>query len=297
MRLKTYVLWLFVALYASPAYGYSHIVRPGETLAEIASRVYGDAKKEALIADANALDVAGGSAIVAGMRLEIPAPLHHRVMVGETWASLALAWLGKSERADVLARVNGAVSWVSPEANLEIEIPAIVAHFASEGDSSTSIATRYWGDGNRGWELNAFNGRSEAPMHRGDIILVPLPSLTLTPAGLSEALAALGLAQSEVSTAGLSAQRRVDAELPMLLSDLHAGRYVQVVARGNRLLGLGVLTQAKLSAIYLALLEAYVALDALDEAKGACQSLRAADKALALDPLATSPKIRAACPK
>jgi hypothetical protein len=290
------LLLLFVLL-SSPAYAFSHVVRPGETLAEIARRVYGDARKESLLAGANALDVGGGSAIVPGMRLEIPAPLHHRVSLGETWTSLALAWLGNGSRADVLARSNSAVPWIQPEANLEIEIPAVIAHFVSEGDTSTSLAARYWGNGNRGWELNSFNGRSEAPMHRGEIILVPMPGLSLTQAGMSEALAALNLAQSEVSVSGLLAQRRADAELPAVVDDARAGRYVEVVAHANRILGSGDLTRERLTTLYLALLEAYVALDARAEATATCASLRANDKDVRFDPATTSPKIRAACPK
>jgi hypothetical protein len=298
-EMRPWVVWvgLLVFAIARPSYAYSHVVRPGETLADIATRVYGDARKESLLAGANAHDVNGGSAIVAGMRIEIPAPLHHRVTVGETWTSLALAWLGSGARADVLARANGALPWIQPEVNLQIEIPATLAHFASEGDTSTSIAARYWGDGNRGWELNAFNGRSEAPMHRGDIILVFLPGLALTQAGMSEALAALSLSRSEVSLGGLSAQRHADAELPALSADLHAGRYVEVVARANRLLGAGELTRSRLSVLYLALLEAYVALDAMTEAKSTCEALRSSDKNVTFDATTTSPKIRAACPK
>jgi len=282
---------------SSSASAFSHVVRPGETLAEIASRVYGDSKKESLLAGANALDVGGGSAIVPGMRLEVPAPLHHKVAVGETWTSLALAWLGNGSRADLLARANHAVPWIAPEANLEIEIPALVAHFVSEGDTSTSLAARYWGDGNRGWELNSFNGRSEAPMHRGEIILVPLPGLTLTQAGMSEALAALNLAHSEVSVGGLLAQRRADVEIPALLTALRTGRYVEVVAGANRILGAGELPHPKLAVLYRALLEAYVALGASTEAAAACTALLANDKDARLDPTTTSPKIRAACAK
>jgi LysM domain len=294
----TRVLLLLLPLTLStPAHAFSHVVRPGETLAEIARRVYGDPAKESLLAGANALDVGGGSAIVPGMRIEIPAPLHHRVTVGETWTSLALGWLGSGSRVDILARANKAVPWIQPEPNLEIEIPAVVAHFVSEGDTSTSLAARYWGNGNRGWELNSFNGRSEAPMHRGEIILVPLPGLSLTQAGMSEALAALNLAQSEVSVAGLAAQRHADAELPALVEDLRAGRYVEVVARANRVLGSAELTRQRLTALYLALLEAYVALDAPKEASAICAALRANDKEVRLDPTTTSPKIRAACPK
>jgi LysM repeat protein len=288
---------LLLAVSARPADAFPHVVRPGETLAAIAARMYGDAKRESLLAGANALDVGGGSAIVAGMRLEIPAPMHHKVAAGETWASLALAWLGGTGRADVLARANHAVPWVPPETGQEVEIPAVVAHIVSDGDSSTTLAARYWGDGNRGWELNAFNGRAEAPMHRGEIFLVPLADLALTEAGLAEARTSLGLVHSEVDVEGLATQRRADAELPTLMADVRGGRYVETVARANRVLGSGQLTRPQLAILYRALLEAYVALDASPEATQACASLRANAVRVDLDPMTTSPKIRAACPK
>lgn len=298
MKKRTAVLLLLLALTSSSrSQAFSHVVRPGETLAEIAARVYGEARKETLLAGANALDVGGGSAIVAGMRLEIPAPLHHKVALGETWESLAQIWLGGGSRSDLLARTNDAVPWVQPESGLEIEIPAVVAHIVSEGDSSTSLASRYWGDGNRGWELNSFNARREVPMHRGEIILVPLPQLRLTDAGMAEAREALYLVRGEVAIAGLNAQRRADAELPVVVSDVRAGRYVEAVARGNRLLGSAELTRSKLLTLHRALLEAYVALDAPVEAREACASLRANDRAYLLDPKTTSPKILAACPR
>ncbi len=288
---------LLTTLLAASAAAFPHVVRPGETLAEIATRMYGDAKKESLLAGANALDVGGGSAIVPGMRLEIPAPLHHKVVAGETWASLALQWLGGAGRADVLARANHAVSWVPPETGLEIEIPAVVAHIVSSGDSSTTLAARYWGDGNRGWELNAFNGRAETPMRRGEIILEPLTDLVLTGAGIAEARASTGLARSEADVGGLETQRRATVELPTLNADVREGRYVEAVARANRILGSGQLTRPQLGLVYRALVEAYVALDALLEASQACASLRANAKNVDLNPTTTSPKIRAACEK
>src|SRR5580704_7025593 len=81
------------------ARAFQHIVKPGETLAQVAERIYGDAKRETVLVGANALDSQGGTIIAAGMRLEVPAPGHHTVMQGETWAELALSWLGTSDMA------------------------------------------------------------------------------------------------------------------------------------------------------------------------------------------------------
>ena len=289
----------FALVLGWPAWGraFPHVVRPGETLAQIAARVYGDPRLETVLVGANALDSQGGSAIVPGMRLEIPAPQHHQVTAGESWADLALTWLGDDKRADVLARANHAVAWVPPVEGLEIEIPAVVSHIASDGETSTSIAGRYLGDPNRGWELNAYNGRKEAPLRRGEVLLVPLTSLSLTEAGKADALQAAERAHTEGKSAALALQRKADEELPKLVGEVKSGRYVPAVARAHLLLGRGGLTRPQLAVLYRALIEAYVALDAPDEAATACASWKLNEAQATLDPRTTSPKIRAACSK
>jgi hypothetical protein len=285
---------LVALAWPTPSAAFVHIVRPGETLSQIASRVYGDARRESVLAGANALDVQG-SAIVPGMHLEVPAPAHHIAHPGDTWQNLALAWLGDARRADVLARLNHGVSWVEPPVGMAIEIPAVVAHIAADGDSSASLAARYWGDANRGWELNAFNSRHESPLRRGEVVLVWLPDLTLTDAGKAEATAATERAATEGDTTRLDIQRRADAELPALADDVRQGRYVEAVARGNRIVASGPLTRPQLAGVDRLLLEAYVALGADSLAADACAEWRRNDAAGRLDPDVTSPKVRAAC--
>jgi hypothetical protein len=297
-RCVTFVSVVACALLATPsALAFPYLVKPGETLAQIAARMYGDPKLETVLAGANALDSQGGSVIVAGMHMEIPAPGHHRVAAGEGWADLALVYLGDTKRADVLARANHTVPWMPPAQDLEIEIPAVIAHIASAGETSTLLAGRYLGDPNRGWELNSYNARREAPLGRGEILLVPVLDLPLSEAGKSEARHALERAVSEGETAGLVAQRRAEAELPALAADLRATRYLEAVARGNALLGRGELTRPVLGAIHRALLEAYVALEATGLATVACTAWLANDPEASLDPRWVSPKIRAVCPK
>ena len=296
--MKKLVLVLAVAFvlgHPSPSAAFSHIVKPGETLSQIAARVYGDARKESILAGANALDAQGGSAIVPGMRIEIPAPGHHTIIAGDTWSTLALAWFGDARRSDVLARLNHAVPWVDPPLGLAVEIPPVIAHIAAEGDTSGKVAARYWGDANRGWELNAFNGRREQPLQRGEVILVWLSDLELSDAGKGEALLATERAGTETETARLDVQRRADAELPRLVDDVRAGLYVAVVARANRIIASGPLTRPELAIAYRALLEAYVALDADVLATAACASWRANEAHPRLDPQLASPKVRAAC--
>jgi LysM repeat protein len=286
----------FVLLWGGDARAFSHVVKPGETLAQIADRVYGDAKLEFVLVGANALDVQGGTIIAAGMRLEIPAPSHHAVVHGETWADLALFWLGTSDvaRSELLAHANKGVPWVPPTEGQEIEVPPVVTFIAGDGETINSVAARFWGDPNRGWELNTYNRREGIPVRRGEIVLVPMPSLKLTAAGKAEARAA---AEREGATGGLALeqQRRADADLPQLLADVRYGRYAEALARGNRILGGGALTRPQLAVIHRALLEAYVAIDARAAATAACVAWHANDPGATLDPVRVSPKIIAAC--
>ncbi len=179
------------------AHAFTHLVLPGETLAQIASRVYGDPKLEYVLAGANALDVTGGSAIVPGMRLEIPAPAYHHVMQNETWYELALAWLGDTKRADALANANKAQSWVPPEEGREIVVPAVVAVIANDNDNDMTIASKYLGDVNKAWVVDAYNFRKTGPFRRGEVVLIALPDLTLTVRGKAEARDALDRERTE----------------------------------------------------------------------------------------------------
>jgi hypothetical protein len=285
---------------ASPAHAYMHMVTQGETLAQIALRVYGNPKFETVIAGANSLDAKGGAVIVPGMRIEILAPGHHRAEPGETWAQLALRFLGSDKRAETLARANQGVSWVPPVEGQEIEIPAVLSYIAGEGDSMAAISLRYLGDVNKGWVLDAYNFRKGSDaLKAGEVVLIPLPDLQLTQAGKDEARRAGQTGEGAGSSH--DAQKRAEAELPALLSDLRGGRYIDAVSHGNRLLGSGDLTKVQLAAVHRVLLEAYVALDAPGAARGACDAFRAnadpksPEVARLADPRLTSPKVRAVC--
>ena len=295
-RLLTTVVVVLTVATCTDARAFAHVVKPGETLAQIAERIYGDSKREVVLVGANALDVQGGTVIVPGMRLEVPAPGHHTVMQGETWAELSFSWLGMNDvvRTELLAGANKGVPWVPPVEGQEIEMPAIVTYIAGDSETINAIAARFWGDPNRGWQLNRYNKREGVAVKRGEVVLVPLPGLKLTEAGRSEARAA---AERDGASGGmaLEQQRKADAELPQLLADVRYGRYAEAIARGNRLLGGGALTHPQLAIAHRALLEAYVAIDARASAAAACAAWRSNEPSAVLDPMRVSPKIRAAC--
>ena len=287
------------ALSSTDAQAFTHVVSSGESLAQIALRVYGTPRFETAIVGANALDVRGGSGIVPGLPLQIPAPFHVRIETDATWADLARVHLGDPRRAEVLARANGAVSWVPPVVGQEIVVPAVIAHLAVEGDTIPGISQRYLADPNRAWELDAYNhragGTKPAP---GEVVLVPLLEINLTADGKREAREAADLVRSQGGGRAHEAQRKAEAEIPPVLADVRGGRYVDAVSKANRLLGSGDLTPPQLASLHRALVESYVALDAPGLAAGACAAWReAAGGDLALDPRLISPKIRNACVK
>ncbi len=296
--LSNTLLLLGTVFLASDASAFTHVVSQGETLAQIAIKFYGTPRFETALVGANALDAHGGSAIVAGQPLEIPAPSHHRVEQNETWAELARIHLGDARRAETLARTNGGVSWVQPSPGQEIEVPAVVAHIAAEGETMPQLAQRYLGDINKAWELDNYNARKgEQKLLRGDVILVPLLDVGLTEEGKKAARLAAERIRTEGSGRAYEAQRRAEAEIPPLFADVRAGRYLDAVAKGNRILGSGDLTKPQLASIHRALVDAYVALDAHGLAAGACVSWRTNANATEthLDPRTVSPKVRAAC--
>lgn len=271
------------------------IVRKGDTLARIAERVYGRVELEQVLVAANSLDAAGGVPIIAGMRLEVPAVSHRRVMPGESWSSLALELLGDSERSDVLAMSNDAMPWLPPTEGQEIVVPYNLTYVARAGDSTLTIAYRFLGERDKAWQLDRYNHLKGKPLRRGDVVLVPLTNLPLTPEGKELAAGSFSLVRSEGGGRARDAQRRAEAELPALAGDVREGRFVEAVSRANRILGYGELTRAQTATIYKLLTECYVALDAIGLAETACRSWRAADPAAELDPIELSPKILRAC--
>jgi LysM repeat protein len=277
------------------ARAFPHVVKAGETLAQIAERLYGRVEMEQLLVAANGLSAGSGISIVPGMRLEVPAVSHYRVSGGETWPILAERLLGDAERSDVLALANDSMPWLAPADGLEIIIPYNLRYVAEQGDSTLTVAYRFLGERDKAWMLDRYNRLKGDPIRRGDVLLVPLTQLPLTPAGKAEAANAGALVRAEGTTHAREAQRKADAELPQLAADVQKGRYVDAIARGNKLLGYGDLARPQLAAIHRQLTEAYVALDASGLAETACAAWREADPAARIDPVDLSPKIVRVC--
>ncbi len=290
-----FVLWLMIAMVPGRALALVHVVQQGDTLAAIAERYYGKIQHERLLVAANRLDVQGGIPLVVGMRLEVPTASHYIVKKGDTWAALSLRFLGQSQRSDVLSMSNGSSPWMTPETGARIVIPYNLALTIVSDETIVSIAQKYLGDRNKAWMLTRYNDLKKGNLERGAVLLVPLTDIELSEEGQKLATEYKGMETDTTSTDQRREQKRVAGEIPALIADVHGGRYVDAVARGNRFVATRALTTTQLAIVYRQLLEAYVALDAQGLAAAACGEWKTADPSAALDPVKLSPKIIAAC--
>ena len=280
---------------ATDAKAFMHRVAAGDTLASIAEKYYGRIQYERLLVAANFLDARGGTPILRGMRLEVPALEHRKVAQGDTWETLAADLLGSPSRADVLSMANDSSPWLAPEAGSEIAVPYNLRVVVAEGEQITQVAYRHLGDMNKAWMLDRYNGLDGRKLARGDVLLVPLTDLPLTAAGREAVTQALGSTGSEAMGLGKKTQKKIAQEIPALVADVRAGRYVDAVTRGTRFVATGMLTEPQLALVHQKLTEAYVALDAVGLATASCAEWRKRDPAARLDPALHSPKIIAAC--
>jgi phage tail protein X len=286
---------LLLLVYVNGALAFVHVVKEGDTLAAIAERYYGRIQLEQVLVAANGLDKTGGSPIQTGMRLEIPALEHRRVLAEETWAGLALDTLGSAHRAVVLAEANGTYPWLSPEEGALIQVPYNLALFVEPTDTIVAIAQKYLGRRERAWMLDNYNRLGGRKFRRGDVILVPLVDLGLSADGKRAAGDATRNVASQGEAESRDLQLQVTAELPALIADVRGGRYVDALARGTRFLATGDLSKPSLAVVHRQLLEAYVALGAAGRATAACDAWRENDRGATLDAVQLSPKIIAAC--
>lgn len=283
---------------SADARAFTHVVRKGETLASIAKTFYGRTDLEHVLVGANALDAQGGSAIAAGMRLEVPTVGHQRTALGDTWAMLADRYLGDVKHAAVLAETNGTHPWLPPDPGSEIVIPYVLRHYASANETIFDLSQRYLGDKMLAWKLVIFNDLKGNDIKRGDVVLVPLGSLVLTPEGEQKAKEEAGLTLGGLGGGkARDHQKEIEARLTTLQQHVLEGRWVEAIALGARLHGLGDATRSQLARIGKLTATAYVALDATGAAIEACRLYLENANVVHLEPETTSPKLRAVCGK
>lgn len=265
-----------------------HTVRPGETLASIAEMYYGDPRRESVLVTENGLMSGGGAAIVVGLRLVVPSVSYHKVHQGETWAELATRYYGDPSRAFVLIDANEGKAGGQPDVGAELLIPYPLRHVVDQTEALRKIAKTYFKDQSGMAIIRRFND-IDARVVRGQIILVPLADLTLTPAGKQ-----LARKQAEEPAQGgdvRDKQAAIDAQLPKLRELVRNGGYAEAVGLANRLIGGGDLSASQIVSIHRELATALCALGREELAKDAFLTMLEEQPDAELDGVRTSPKV------
>jgi hypothetical protein len=283
-----------VLLPANSAAAFPYVVREGDSLAQIAERMYGDSAQERVLVTANMLDVEGGSRIVPGMLLEIPTIRYYVVKEGELWPDLATRLLGSRRRAGALAQANETHPWLPPDEGAEIVVPYNLRVIWTGQQTLGSLGDRFLGDSRRAWVIHNYNQLTKKTPKRGDVILIPLPRLTLSDEGLEAARSAE--APSCAALAGARHQRQAKAKIDIdeLIATVERGAYVEAVAAGSWLLN-EALSRPQRASVYRQLTIAYAALGDTNLAAQSCGAWIQAEPETDLDPTWVSPKVLSAC--
>jgi len=157
-----------------------HRVRQGDSLELIAAEFYGDRTKAVFIMVANRMTHV--RPLRPGERLRVPISREVATSPGDTFESLAASYLGSARRGPFLASFNGLSSDDGLPAGTVITIPFTIAHTAGSVESVSDIAKAYFGDGKNTEMLRRYNFLDRAAIEKGEVLLVPVYTVRLTPA-------------------------------------------------------------------------------------------------------------------
>lgn len=295
MRRRTlYALFIVAALSLGAAREASaqhvHMVEEGETIASIAQLYYGDPKRARVLRSENAVFFEEGQQLLPGMRLQIPHVVFHTVNEGEGWADLAVRYYGTSRRAEALRQLNRG-ELEGPRAGEELMVPPLLIHRAPGNETVLRIARSIYGNRKGAAELiRLLNAELPARPEKGALIFYAAIDLRLSNEGLERVSARSP--QESVEGGTRERQQLIAREFPELSSLIRSGHYVEALALGNRLLGVGELTEIQALTIHRHLAIAYIAMERDDLAINAYLSALELEPQLELDSLRTSPKVQ-----
>jgi len=171
-------LVLVAVLIAAPARAGSsddtvvHKVRPGDTLELLAAEYYGDRNDALFIMVANKMQ--HPRPLKKGERLRVPVSREVTTSVGDTFDTLAQAYLGDARRGPFLAEFNGVSPDDSLAAGTVISVPFTISYAADADVPLSAIAQAYFGEADRAKILRAYNFLDKDALAKGESIEVPI---------------------------------------------------------------------------------------------------------------------------
>jgi len=149
-----------------------HKVRKGDTLELLAAEYYGDRNHQIFIMVANGLQ--HPRALVPGEKLRVPASREIIADVGDSFDSIAGAYLGDARRGRFLAAFNGGGAGDSLAAGTLLSIPFQITHTAAGTERLADISAAYFGDTKNAKLLRDYNFLLGDTIAAGESIVVPI---------------------------------------------------------------------------------------------------------------------------
>jgi hypothetical protein len=279
---------LAALLAAGSVLGWDHVARAGETLEQLADRYYGRPELSMVIRAANGFVHPDDGRLIEGERVEIPEVIYHRVRAGEDWGAIAERYLGSAKRGEYLAELNGKKREQDLVVGQIVKVPYQLLYILAPDESLKAIARSFL-DQKRGqnW-LRDYNLKRKKKYGRGDAVLVPLMDVEFTDEAKTRIAAERG---EQYSGDDQRAQVDAVAQIATMREAFESGRYVEMVATGQRLLHAGKLTVPQQIGVHKFLAFAYVALGERKLALGSFISALTMQPGMELSPITTSPKI------
>jgi len=292
-RAPTIAALALVAAIACPgeALAWVHIARAAETLDQLAARYYGRVELAMAIRAANGFVHPDDGRLIQGERIELPEVTYHRVREGETWEQIAEQYLGSSRRGPFLAELNGSdPAEALPEGRI-VKVPYQLLHILAPDETLKSVVRLYLGRKHSQRWLKEYNLTQKKKFGRGDALLVPLIDVEFTDEQRRRIDEERG---ARYKVEDQRTQIDAVAQIAVLREGFATGRYVEMVAVGQRLLHAGTLTVPQQIGVHKYLAFAYVALGQRELAQAAFGEALRLQPGMELSPITTSPKILAA---
>jgi LysM repeat protein len=218
--------WLLVvlALFAGDAHGddddntIEHVVEAGEDLKVLSQRYYDSHKHTIFILVANGME--HPRPLVPGERIKIPASRKISTDHGDTFASLAEAYLGDARRGPLLAEFNDREPDESLAVGTQLAIPIQITHTATAAEDVAAVSLQYFGDRSQVALIRDYNFLTDDSLEPGDSVIVPIPKVKMRNAQLD----AKSISRSETQA---REQREAERTLPLARAEWRRGDYEQ----------------------------------------------------------------------
>jgi len=171
MRVTLFILLMCASLPAV-AGELRHTLREGETLQNVARYFYGSSWKAAYIAGANGLSAETDAK--PGRSYIIPAAWVYKIRKGDSLATIAKKQLGNSERFRAIMAANGIAEYNDLEVGRELTMPFVIKHTVGANESLSSITKTYFHNTKQMKAVQEYNLLATNNVALGTTILVPV---------------------------------------------------------------------------------------------------------------------------